>query len=354
MSGSDGEPGSREFRLSVAVPFYNEERNVEECLSRIGAVLDGVPGGPHEIVAVDDGSTDDTLALLRRACEEEPRLTVLSLSRNFGHQAALTAALDRVSGDATVVLDGDLQDPPEAIPRLLERYREGADVVYVERTSRQGPLWLRFCYHIFYRIADALSDLPLPLDAGDFSLISRRVVEALRRMPERHRYLRGLRAWAGFEQVGVRIDRAPRHAGESKYGLSQLLELALDGIFDFSVVPLRAAAVLGAGTVAVTSAYAVYALYAKLVLARSPQGFTALIMTLVFVGGVQLFFLGVIGEYLSRVYGEVKQRPQYLVEEVVGGSGDEASGRLRRDEQAGSLPGRGTGGAAAGTETSAE
>jgi dolichol-phosphate mannosyltransferase len=318
-----------EFRLSVAVPFYNEEGSVREFLARLGSVLDDVPGGPHEVVAVDDGSTDGTLPLLREACRHDDRLRVLSLSRNFGHQAALTAALDHVTGDATVILDGDLQDPPEAIPRLLERHRRGADVVYVERSKRNAPWWLRACYFVFYRVANALSDLPLPLDAGDFSLVSRRVVDALRRMPERQRYLRGLRAWAGFEQVGVTIDRQPRHAGESKYGLKQLLELALDGIFDFSVVPLRAAAVLGAGTVLVTSAYAAYALYAKLVLARSPQGFTALIMTLVFVGGVQLFFLGVIGEYLSRVYGEVKGRPKYLVEEVIGdrdGGGTEGAG----------------------------
>lgn len=319
-----------DFRLSVAVPLYNEESNVEELVSRLGAELDQVPGGPHEIVAVDDGSTDGTLRLLRRACASEERLRVVSLSRNFGHQAALTAALDRVSGDATVILDGDLQDPPEAIPLLLDRYREGADVVYVERAKRNAPLWLRACYRAFYRIANVLSDLPLPLDAGDFSLVSRRVVEVLRRMPERQRYLRGLRAWAGFEQVGVSIDREPRHAGESKYGFRQLVDLALDGIFAFSVVPLRAATVLGAVTVLTTVGYALYALYAKLVLARSPQGFTALIMTLVFVAGVQLFFLGLIGEYLGRVYTEVKGRPHYLVRETFG-SDDGSSGPPERE-----------------------
>lgn len=326
------------FRLSVAVPFYNEQENVRELLSRLTSVLDEVEGGPHEIVAVDDGSTDDTLTLLRRAYDSEPRLRVLSLSRNFGHQAALTAALDHVTGDATVVLDGDLQDPPEAIPRLLEPFREGADVVYAERASRQASWWLRVCYSLFYRFADALSELPLPVDAGDFSLMSRRVVEILRRMPERRRYVRGLRAWAGFRQVGVAIDRDARHAGESKYTLKELLELAVDGIFDFSVVPLRAAGLLGAATVASTSLYALYALYAKLVLEQSPQGFTALIMTLVFVGGVQLCFLGVIGEYVSRVYGEVKARPTYLVKEDLdgpgGGDGEGVGGsddRRRRD-----------------------
>src|SRR5215475_15929694 len=233
------------FRLSVAIPVHNEEGVLPELLRRVRAVLDQIPGGPHEVVFADDGSTDGTLALIEEAVREDPRILAVSLSRNYGHQAALSAALDYVSGDATVVMDGDLQDVPEAIPQFLEKFREGFDVVYAQRVRRKEPFVLRICYFTFYRLMAKLSDVRLPLDSGDFSLMSRRVVENFRRMPEHHRYLRGMRTWAGFKQTGIPVERDKRFAGASKYSWLRLLRLASDGIFAFSIVPIRAAALIG-------------------------------------------------------------------------------------------------------------
>jgi dolichol-phosphate mannosyltransferase len=304
-------------RVSVAIPLYNEEQGVGELLRRVRAVLDGLPGGPHEIVIVNDGSGDRTLEILEQEAARDERLVVLSLSRNFGHQAALSAALDHVSGDVTVLMDGDLQDPPEAIPQFLARYREGYDVVYAIRERRHEPWWLRFCYFLFYRALARMSEVRLPLDAGDFGLMSARVVAELRRFPERHRYLRGLRAWAGFRQTGVALDRPSRQSGESKYSMTKLIGLALNGLFSFSTVPLRAAILVGAFAIVASAAFAFYSLYVRLVSQRSPQGFTALMVVIVFLSGVNLFFLGVIGEYVGRVYEQVKARPTYVIGRVI-------------------------------------
>ena len=304
-------------RVSVAIPLYNEEQGVGELLRRVRAVLDALPGGPHEIVIVNDGSADRTLELLEQEARRDERLLVLSLSRNFGHQAALSAALDHVSGDVTVLMDGDLQDPPEAIPRFLERYHQGYEVVYAIRERRHEPWWLRFCYFVFYRALARISEVRLPLDAGDFGLMSARVVAELRRLPERHRYLRGLRAWAGFRQVGVALERPQRQSGESKYSMTKLMGLAFDGLFSFSTVPLRAAILVGVFAILASTAFALYSLYVRLVLHRSPEGFTALMLVIVFLSGVNLFFLGVIGEYLGRVYEQVKARPTYVIGRVI-------------------------------------
>jgi glycosyltransferase involved in cell wall biosynthesis len=307
------------FRLSVAIPIHNEETVLPELLRRTLSVLDQLIGGPHELLFVDDGSTDRTAAILEEVAQKDPRIVILSLSRNFGHQAALTAALDHVSGDATVVMDGDLQDLPEAIPQFVARYFDRYDVVYAQRTGRKEAWPLRLCYFLFYRMMASLSDIRLPLDAGDFGLLSRRVVEQLRRMPEHHRYLRGMRSWVGFRQTGIPVERSERHSGRSKYGFLRLLKLASDGIFAFSIVPIRAAALLGAAAIAVSALFALYALFAKIVLHQSPQGFTALLLLISFLSGVLLFFLGVIGEYVGRVYEESKGRPLYIVSRVVGG-----------------------------------
>lgn len=304
-------------RVSVAIPVYNEEVLVPTLLSRVGAVLDRLPGGPHEMVLVDDGSSDGTLRELEAATRRDGRIVVVSLSRNFGHQAALTAALDHVTGDITVVMDGDLQDEPEAIPDFVAKYLEGYDVVYAYRKKRKEPLWLRLCFAFFYRAIARVSSVELPLDAGDFALMSRRVVEQLRLAPERHRYLRGLRAWAGFRQTGIPVERAERIAGDSKYSLKSRLRFALDGLFAFSVVPLRMAAMLGLLAIVLSSLYALYAVYAKFVLERSTQGFTAIILVITFLSGVNLLFLGVLGAYVGRVYEEVKRRPLYVVERVL-------------------------------------
>jgi polyisoprenyl-phosphate glycosyltransferase len=307
-------------RVSLAIPVYNEEAVLPELLRRTGKVLDEIPGGPHEIVFVDDGSTDRTQALLEQATHEDPRISLVSLSRNFGHQAALTAALDHASGDVTVVIDADLQDPPESIPLLLEKFEQGYDVVYVQRVKRKEPLWLRACFFVFYRLMRALSDVQLPLDAGDFGLMSRRALEQLRALREHHRYVRGLRSWVGFRQIGVRIERAERHAGESKYSVLRRLKGAMDGIFAFSIVPLRAAALLGGVTMFLSFLFALYSLYAKLIQHKSVQGFTAIILSIIFLSGVNMFFLGVIGEYVGRIYEEIKGRPLYVVSHIVRGN----------------------------------
>jgi dolichol-phosphate mannosyltransferase len=312
----------REFRLSVGIPVHNEEAVLPELLRRTLRVLDELPGGPHELFFVDDGSTDRTLNILEEGAHDS-RVRVLSLARNFGHQAALSAALDHVTGDATVLMDGDLQDAPEVIPDFVDKFLEGYDVVYAQRTKRKEGWLLRLCYFLFYRSLSALAEVSLPRDAGDFGLMSRRVVEELRRMPEHHRFLRGMRSWVGFRQIGIPVERCERHSGKSKYGFLRLLRLAADGIFAFSVVPIRAATLLGAAAVLVSGVYAAYALFAKILLHQAPQGFTALIFVISFFSGVLLLFLGVIGEYVGRIYEASKGRPLYVVRSFIGRTAEE-------------------------------
>src|SRR5881409_3347409 len=243
---------STPLHLSVAVPVHNEEAVLPELLRRMRHVLDNTPGGPHEIIFIDDGSSDRTLEILGKAANTDARILIISFSRNFGHQAALTAALDHVSGDAVVLMDGDLQDSPEVIPIFLQHYDEGYDVVYATRKRRKEGWWLKLCYFLFYRFQAMLSETRLPLDAGDFGLMSRRVVGQLRAMREHHRYLRGLRTWVGFRQIGIPVERAARHSGTSRYGVIGLLKLASDAIFAFSTIPIRAAALLGAAAVGIS------------------------------------------------------------------------------------------------------
>jgi glycosyltransferase involved in cell wall biosynthesis len=311
------------FRLSLAIPVYNEQSVLPELLRRTRDVLDKIPGGPHEMVFVDDGSRDHTAEMIAEAAREDSRILLVSLSRNFGHQAALTAALDYVGGDATVVIDGDLQDPPETIPLLVEKFQEGYDVVFVQRTKRKESIWLRACFWFFYRLMASLSDVQLPLDSGDFGLMSRRVVEQVRNLREHHRYVRGLRSWVGFRQIGLPVERAERMAGESKYSVWKRIKGAADGIFAFSIVPLRAASLLGLAAIVLSSLFGLYSLYAKLILHRSVEGFTALILSIIFLSGVNLLFLGIIGEYVGRIYEEIKSRPLYVVKHVEG----QAAGR---------------------------
>jgi len=308
-------------RISLAIPIFNERDVLPLLLSRISAVLDTLPGGPHEAVLVDDGSSDGTVGMLEAAAAADPRLVAVCLSRNFGHQLAITAALDHVTGDVIVVMDGDLQDPPEVIPQFLAKYAEGYDVVYARRGQRQEKWYLRASYYLFYRLMARLSNINLPLDSGDFALLSRRVVDAMRQAPERQRYLRGLRAWVGFRQTGITVDRPGREAGRTKYTALKLLKLATDGIFAFSIVPLRAALVLGATAIVASIGYAIYAILARLVFERNtPPGFASLIVVIVFLIGVVLIQLGMIGEYVGRIYEEVKGRPHYIVQKVVRGS----------------------------------
>jgi glycosyltransferase involved in cell wall biosynthesis len=314
------------MRLSIGIPVFNEEAVLPELLDRLRRVLDGIPGGPHEVVFVDDGSTDGTLPLLEAAVARDPRVRVIVLSRNFGHQAALGAAMDHATGDVLVMMDADLQDEPEVIPQFLAHHAAGAQVVYARRVDRKEGVLLRLAYRLFYRSLSAVSATRLPLDSGDFALLDRSVVEAIKGLPERQRYLRGLRAWVGFKQVGVDVERQRRSAGRAKYTTLRLLKLALDGLCAFSVLPLRAAALVGVLAIFLSLAFSSYAVYAKLV-HGSPQGFTAILLVITFLAGVQLLFLGVIGEYVGRVYEEAKARPAYVVARVVAdGGGAEVAG----------------------------
>jgi glycosyltransferase involved in cell wall biosynthesis len=307
-----------EFQVSIAVPIHNEMSVLPELLSRTLSVLDKIPGGPHELLFVDDGSTDQTLRIIEEAAQHDSRIVGISFSRNFGHQAALTAALNHVTGDVTVLMDGDLQDAPEVIPLFIDKYFEGYEVVYAQRMRRKEAWPLRLSYYVFYRLMTRLSDVTLPLDAGDFALMSRRVVDHLQRMPEHHRYLRGLRSWVGFRQTGIPVERSERHSGRSKYGVLRLLKLAADGIFAFSIVPIRAAALLGLAAILLSSLFALYATIEKIIFHHSPKGFTALLLLITFLSGVLLFFLGVIGEYVGRIYEEAKGRPIYIIERLIG------------------------------------
>jgi glycosyltransferase involved in cell wall biosynthesis len=306
-------------RLSIGVPIHNEQEVLPELLTRLRAVLDTIPGGPHEILFVDDGSTDGSRDLLMDAARRDRRIRVIAFSRNFGHQAALGAALDFAKGEAVILMDGDLQDEPEIIPELVRQYEAGADVVYTRRASRKEGLVLRFAYKLHYRIMSSIAEVPMPLDSGDFSLMGARVVAALRRLPERQRYLRGLRAWVGFKQVSVDVQRRARAAGRPKYTTWRLMQLALDGICSFSIVPLRAATLTGLAAIAGAVIFCLYALYQRVFVGAVPVGFTASLVIMTWLSGVQLLFLGVIGEYLGRVYTETKGRPPYVVADVVGG-----------------------------------
>jgi len=312
------------LRVSIGIPIYNEEAVIPTLLARTLSVLDATPGGPHELLLVDDGSRDRSQELLLKAAALDPRVAVVVFSRNFGHQAALSAVYDFCRGDVLLVMDGDLQDPPEALPVLLDRMKDGYDVVFVRRKGRKEPLLLRASYHIAYRIIARMSRLALPVDAGDFALLSRRAVDAVRTLPERQRYLRGLRSWVGFRQTGVAVERDARAAGESKYSFGALVRLALDGAFAFSTAPLRFIGVLGALVTLGGALYATYAVFAKLVLERSPQGFTTLTVLLTSIGGMILLSLWIIGEYIGRTYEEVKRRPVYVVDRIVCARNDAA------------------------------
>lgn len=305
-------------RLTIAVPVYNEIDNLPELVRRLDGVVAGLAGGPHEFLFVDDGSSDGSAEWLEEAAAREPRMRLVRLSRNFGHQPALTAALDYAEGDAVVLMDADLQDAPEAIPRFVAEYRRGFDVVYAIRIDRKEGALLRSCYRLFYWLMARLSDTPLPEGSGDFGLLSRRAVAGLRLHRERHRYLRGLRTLVGYRQVGIEVEREARHAGTSRYGFRGLVRLALNGLFAFSVVPIRLATLIGAFAIGGSLLYAFYALWAHLVLQQTPQGFTTLILAMVFLAGVQLLFLGIIGEYVGRIYEEAKGRPIYIVDRIVG------------------------------------
>lgn len=311
----------RAGRLSIVVPCYNEEAVLAATLARVEALTEPLAerGLGLEILCVDDGSSDGTLAQLRAAAASDPRLRVLALSRNFGHQIAATAGVEAATGDAVVLIDADLQDPPEVILEMVALWREGFDVVYGRRTDRPGEsafkLWSA---KLFYRLLSRLSEIQVPLDTGDFRLMARPVVEALRQMPEHHRFLRGMVAWAGFRQTALDYARAPRAAGTSKYPLRKMVRFALDGILSFSTRPLQVATGLGLIAAALALLGIVYAVVLRVFTSIWVEGWTALMIAVLFLGGVQLISLGIIGEYVGRIYAETKRRPLYIVRERIG------------------------------------
>lgn len=304
--------------ISIVLPVFNESQTLPALYARLAGVMRRL-GESYELVFVNDGSRDGSLDLLKKLAAEDAKIRVVSLSRNFGHQMAITCGLDRARGAAVIVMDADLQDPPELIPTLIERWREGYDVVYAVREERQGEsLFKRATAALFYRLIRRLSRVEIPADTGDFRLLSRRAVEGLRATTERNRFVRGLVGWIGYRQTGVRFVREERAAGETKYPFRKMLKFAIDGITSFSFVPLQMATYFGFLISGASFLYIVYAVLQKLLTDRPVTGWTSLMVAMLFLGGVQLITLGIIGEYVGRIYEEVKQRPLYLVDETIG------------------------------------
>jgi polyisoprenyl-phosphate glycosyltransferase len=302
--------------LTIVVPIYNERETVEELVRRLTAALE--PLGPYEIVLVNDGSTDGSWDTLRGLAAADHRLRLLRLSRNFGHQIALTAGLAAARGDAAVLIDGDLQDPPEVIPELVARWEEGYDVVYAVRERRDGEsrprLW---AISAFYKLFRRMAATDIPANTGDFRLLSRLAVDALLRMPERARYLRGMTSWIGFSQTGVSYRRDARYAGKSKYPWSKLVRLASDGITSFSVAPIRLVTRIGYVMLVFCVGVLAWTLYTRFFTDNAPQGWTSLLAIVLLLGGMQMLGIGIVGQYIARIFEETKQRPLYFVAETV-------------------------------------
>ena len=302
-------------KLTVVVPAYNESEGLREFHARLAAVLDQLDL-ESEVLYVDDGSRDDTFEVMRALRESDPRVSTLKLSRNFGKELALTAGLDYVDADAAVVIDADLQDPPELIPTFVQHWREGYDVVYGTRASRAGETgFKKFTASGFYRVMGRLSSTPIPRDTGDFRLLSRRALDALKQVRERQRFMKGLFTWVGFRQLSVVYHREPRYAGETKWNYWKLWNFAIEGITSFSGAPLKLATYFGLLTAIVAFLFGVWVLAKALWLGDPVRGYPSLMVVVLFLGGAQLMALGVIGEYLGRLYVESKQRPLYLIDE---------------------------------------
>jgi len=306
-------------RYSIVVPCYNEEGVLDELYRRIREVMDST-GDPWELVLVNDGSRDRTGEMMHELHNRDSRVKIVEFARNFGHQLAVTAGLDYAEGDAVVMIDADLQDPPQVILEMIERWQEGYEVVYAVRAQRVGETWFKeFTAKLFYRIIYRITDVDIPLDTGDFRLMDRKVVDATRNMRERHRFIRGMTSWVGFRQTGVSYVRQERYAGETHYPFSKMFKFALDAITGFSYFPLQMATYLGFTIAVISGLAAVAVIYARLFGGAAPfYGQATTLVIVLFLGGVQLITLGIIGEYLGRIYDEVKGRPLYIVREALG------------------------------------
>jgi polyisoprenyl-phosphate glycosyltransferase len=310
------QPGGPEY--SLVVPIFNEEETLSELARRLTLLLDALDG-PAEVVLVDDGSSDRSYDLMVAAREIDPRFKVLRLSRNFGHQIAITAGMDVAAGNAVIVMDADLQDPPEVVLEMAARWREGFDVIYGVREGRPGDTrFKKATASVFYRFLRRVSNIDVPLDVGDFRLVDRRALEAFKSMRETNRYVRGMFSWIGFRQVGVTFQRDERFAGDTKYPLTKMLKFATDGVVSFSAAPLRLALNLGFAVSALSFALGVLAVILKLAGFYSIPGLASIAVFVAFLGGIQLLVLGLMGEYIARIHDEVKDRPLYLVRDTHG------------------------------------
>lgn len=307
---------SNDAVFELLIPCFNEEEVIPFLLQELDRFASTCPMS-FCVTFIDDGSRDRTPAMLSEAVFARKNWKLLRLSRNFGHQAAVSAGLANISGDVIGVIDADLQDPPAVLLEMLEKWREGYDVVYGVRKNRKESWMLRAAYSGFYKLLKRLSNVDLPLDAGDFSVIDRRVAETINRMPEHNRFIRGLRGWIGFKQYGLAYNRDARKAGAPKYTLTKLFKLAFDGLITFSTVPLRISSWIGAGGAFLGFLYFSYALVQKIVFNSTPSGWASLVGIVVFLGGIQLLVLGIIGEYLGRIFDEVKNRPHFVIAETV-------------------------------------
>jgi glycosyltransferase involved in cell wall biosynthesis len=315
-------------RYSIVAPCYNEEGVLRELYRRVRDTMEQT-GETWELVLINDGSRDRTPEIMRELHAQDARVKVVDFARNFGHQLAVTAGLDYARGDAVVIIDADLQDPPAVILDMIARWKEGYEVVYAVRTQRKGESWFKeFTAKLFYRIIYRITDVKIPLDTGDFRLMDRKVVNAMKQMRERHRFIRGMTSWVGFRQTGVHYVREERFAGETHYPLRKMLKFALDAITGFSYIPLQLATYLGFVTAALGALAAVAVIVARLFSGAAPfYGQATTLVMVLFMGGVQLITLGIIGEYLGRIYDEVKGRPLYVVREVIGFDGEAGSDR---------------------------
>jgi len=312
-------------KISVIVPCFNEEAVLPKLFARLTAVA-ATWGCNYEIICVDDGSRDRTWEILKAQNQTDSRWRCLCFARNFGHQTAVSAGLHFATGDAAVIIDADLQDPPEEISRLLEKWREGFEVVFATRKERKDPLLKKFLAWGFYRLLQNLTPLPMSRDAGDFCLLDKKVVAVMNALPERNRYLRGLRTWCGFRQTSVEFDRAERAAGVPQYTFKKSFRLAMDGMFSFSTVPLRLATYLGLAVSVAAFLGAVFTFcekvfaeqFARFGFTPGPHGIPTLVISILFLGGVQLICLGILGEYIGRIYEEVKGRPQWVIQDAAG------------------------------------
>ena len=305
-------------KYSIIIPVFNEEVVIQESYSRLKKIMDSI-GEDYELIFIDDGSKDSTEDKIKDFAKKDNKVRLLSFSRNFGHQIALSAGLDYVSGDAIIIIDADLQDPPEVIPEMINKWKEGFEVVYGKRINRKGETaFKKFTAYVFYRVFNKITGYNIPVDTGDFRLVDKKVCEAMKNIPEKSRYMRGLFSWVGFKQTSVGYIREERFAGETKYPFGKMAKFALDAIFSFSYKPLAMASYIGFFISAISFAYIIYIIYLKYFTFKTVLGWSSILAVNLFFNGIILMILGIIGEYIGRIYEETKERPLYILREKIG------------------------------------